>query len=89
MGHRVLPGGRCVLARTVEREARQQQHCPTSLSTLLETLANVRLAMVLQPSGKKGGRPRAEWQLEDSDDDTTQLFRAVVPNRPPFVYTQG
>lgn len=78
-----------LLARTVEREAHRLQCCPKSLSALLETLANVRLTMTLKPSGKKGGRPRAEWQLEESDDDTIQLFRALVPNNPPFVYTDG
>ena len=82
----------CVLAlllvRTVEREVPQRLRCG-SLSALLETLANVRLAMVLQPSGKKGGRPRAEWQLEVTDKDTADLFRAVVPNHQPFVYTDG
>jgi len=78
-----------LLARMVEREAREIQSCPRSLSALLETLANIRLAMVLRPSGKKGGRPRAEWQLEEADDHTARLFRALVPNRPPFVYTDG
>ena len=78
-----------LLARTVEREARKLPSPPKSLSAMLESLANVRLAMILRPSGKKGGRPRAEWQLEDSDDDAFQLFRAVVPNHPPFVYTHG
>lgn len=78
-----------LLARTVEREAQKLQCCPKSLSGLLEALANVRLSMVLRASGKKGGRPRAEWQLEDTDDDALQLFRAVVPNQPPFVYTDG
>jgi transposase len=77
-----------LLARTVERKIQEAQR-PRSLSALLESLANVRLAMILRPSGKKGGRPRAEWQLEDADDESAQLFRAVVPNRPPFVYTDG
>ena len=74
---------------TVEHEARKSPYCPTSLSALLETLSEVRLCMVLRPSGKKGGRPRAEWQLEDSNGEALQLFRAIVPNRPPFVYTDG
>ena len=77
-----------LLTRTVEREVPKLLR-PKSLSALLEALANVRLTMVLRSSGKKGGRPRAEWQLEESDDHATQLFRAVVPNRPPFVYTDG
>lgn len=77
-----------LLARMVEREARRLQR-PDCLSSILDTLATVRLTMVLQPSGKKGGRPRAEWQLEECDDDAARLFRAVVPHKPPFVYTEG
>lgn len=76
-----------LLARVVEHQARKSKSCPKSLPSLLETLADVRLCMVLRPSGKKGGRPRAEWQLEDSNPDALQLFRSVVPNHPPFVYT--
>lgn len=78
-----------LLARIVEHQARKSSSCPKSLPALLETLADVRLCMVLRPSGKKGGRPRAEWQLEDSNPDALQLFRSLVPNRPPFVYTDG
>ncbi len=76
-----------LLARTVEREAQKLPSHPKSLSALLDLLAHVRLSMVLMPSGEKGGRPRAQWQLEDVDDEVMQLFRAIVPNRPPFVYT--
>jgi hypothetical protein len=45
--------------------------------------------MVLQPSGKEGGRPSASWQLEMADDDVAKLFRGLVPDSPPFVYTDG
>jgi len=76
-----------LLARTVEYKARHLDS-PKSLSGLLDALANVRLAMVLQPSGKQGGRPRVEWQLEDTDDDLAKLFQALVPNQAPFVYTR-
>jgi transposase len=77
-----------LLARTLQHEAPEHLR-PDSLSALLETLANVRLAMVLRPSGAKGGRPRADWQLETADDETAGLFRAIVPDRQPFVYTNG
>jgi len=77
-----------LLARVVEREARKLGR-REGLSALLDLLGRVRLAMVLRPSGKKGGRPRADWQLEVADDDAADLFRALVPNRPPFVYTDG
>jgi transposase len=77
-----------LLARVVEREARMlgRQEC---LSGLIDQLSGVRLAMVLHPSGKKGGRPRAQWQLEAADDQVAELFRTVVPKEPPFVYTDG
>ena len=75
------------MARTVEYKARHLDS-PKSLSGLLDALANIRLAMVLQPSGKQGGRPRVEWQLEDTDDDLAELFQALVPNQAPFVYTR-
>jgi transposase len=75
-----------LLARVVEREARRLQR-PEGLSGLLDLLATVRLAMVLKPAGKKGGRPRSEWQLETGNQDATDFFRQIVPNQPPFVYT--
>jgi len=77
-----------LLARVVEAEARKLGH-RENLSGLLDLLAHVRLSMVLKPSGKKGGRPRADWQLEMADKELANLFRAVVPDRTPFVYTDG
>lgn len=75
-----------LLARVVERQARELgRH--EGISGLLELLGTVRLALVLKPSGKKGGRPRAQWQLEDGDQSALSFFRELVPNRPPFVYT--
>lgn len=76
-----------LLARVVEREARQQGRTE-GLSGLLELLATVRLLLVLRPSGK-GGRPRAQWQLEDGAEEATALFRQIVPDKPPFVYTDA
>jgi hypothetical protein len=52
-------------------------------------LGQVRLAMVLRWSGKKGGRPRCDWQLEDRDPEALLLFRHLVPDETPFVYTDG
>ena len=77
-----------LLARMVEREARRRGRTE-GLSGLLELLGRVRLAMVLRPSGKQGGRPRAEWQLEAGPADATDFFRQIVPDRPPFVYTDA
>ena len=44
-----------LLARTVEREVRHQECCPKSLSALLETLAKVRLSMVLVQVARSRG----------------------------------
>jgi transposase len=75
-----------LLARVVEREARAagRREC---LSGIMDVLSDVRLAMVLTASGKKGGRPRATWQLEETAPGIIELFRRLVPGRPPFVYT--
>jgi transposase len=75
-----------LLARVVERETRPLGH-RESLSGLLDRLATIRLALVLRSPGQKGERPRAEWQLEEMDDELAQLFRHLVPDTPPFVYT--
>ena len=77
-----------LLARVVEREARKLQRTE-GLSGLLELLGTVRLALVLMPSGKKGGRPRSQWQLEVGNQDATDFFRQIVPDRAPFVYTDA
>jgi transposase len=75
-----------LLARVVEREARKagMREC---VSGILDLLSDVRLAMMLTASGKKGGRPRASWQLEKTEPETLSLFGRLVPARPPFVYT--
>ena len=75
-----------LLARVVEREARKQRRTE-GLSGLLDLLGTVRLAMVLRSTGDKGGRPRSEWQLETANQGATDFFRQLVPNKPPFVYT--
>jgi len=77
-----------LLARVVEREARKLQRTE-GLSGLLDLLSTVRLAMVLRSAGEKGGRPRTEWQLEAGNKDATEFFRQIVPDKPPFVYTDG
>ena len=77
-----------LLGRVVEIEARKLRRTE-GLSGLLDLLGTVRLAMVLRPSGEKGGRPRTEWQLETGNQDATDFFRKIVPNNPPFVYTDS
>jgi transposase len=63
-----------LLSRLVEREA-QQAGYQGSLSGLLDQLASIRLAVVLRPASEKGGRPRCEWTLEDSQESTRQIFQ--------------
>jgi transposase len=75
-----------LLARVIEHEARQL-HYRQGLSGLLELLGTIRLAMVLRPAGKKGGRPRCDWMLEQSEPEARRLFEHLVPPQPPFVYT--
>jgi len=76
-----------LLARVIEREARSLGH-KESLSAILDRLAEIRLSMILMPSGEKGGRPRAQWQLEIAEDETYKLFANLVPPKQPFVYTR-
>jgi hypothetical protein len=95
-GH--LPSGRRVhvqgfirslgllLARVVEHEASRLGY-GDGPSGPLEMLGKVRLATVLIPPGRQGGRSRREWRLEDTDPRAQALFRHLVPPRPPFVYT--
>ena len=77
-----------LISRVVEHEARKLGRSE-GLSALLDRLGTVRLAMVLRPSGKKGGRPRCQWQLEVCEPETLRLFKSLVPPKPPFVYTDG
>ena len=72
-----------LVARTVEHQARRQGW-KGSLSGLLDRLASIRLAMVLQPTK---GRPRCTWQLEETDPETHALFASLVPSAAPFCYT--
>jgi len=82
----------CLLAlmmgRLIERTARTLGRTE-SLSSLMDELETIRLAMVLTKSGSKAGRPRAEWMLEKTETKSLELFQALVPNAPPFVYTQS
>jgi Leucine carboxyl methyltransferase len=75
-----------LLGRVVEFQARQLDYTE-GLSGLLALLGTVRLAMVLKPAGKHGGRPRCGWMLEHTEPDAMRLFRHLVPAQPPFMYT--
>jgi transposase len=75
-----------LLCRLIERECRTLGY-QDSLSHLLELLGRIRLALLVQPSGTRGGRPRCTWVLEESEPEARRLFHHLVPQQPPFVYT--
>jgi len=75
-----------LLGRVTELKARKRGY-REGLSGLLDLLATIRLAMTLRSSGNKGGRPRCQWQLEETEPDALRLFEHLVPPKPPFVYT--
>jgi transposase len=75
-----------LLGRVVELEARKLGY-GQGLSGLLDLLGTIRLAMTLQSSTDKAGRPRCEWRLEEAEPDAIRLFKHLVPPEPPFVYT--
>jgi len=77
-----------LLGRVIEKQARTLGRTQ-SLSRLMDELDTVRLAMVLTPSGKRAGRPRCQWMLEQTEPTTLALFKSLVPDSPPFVYTQA
>lgn len=77
-----------LLCRLVERESRATGY-PGSLSSLLDVLGSIRLAMVLWPAESPRGHPRCGWVLEESAPDAWHLYQRLVPPVPPCVYTAG
>lgn len=75
-----------LLCRLMECECRAIGY-HGSLSHLLDLLGTVRLALIVRPSGTRGGRPRCAWVLEDSEPEAWRLYSHLVPSKPPFVYT--
>jgi hypothetical protein len=75
-----------LLCRLIERESRAAGYAG-NLAHRLALLGTIRLAMIVQPSGTPGGRPRCAWVLEESASEARRLYQHVVPHRPPFVYT--
>ena len=77
-----------LLGRVIEKQARTLGR-KTSLSRIMDELDAIRLAMVLKTSGTRAGRPRCQWMLEQADADAMALFKTLVPDKAPFVYTQA
>jgi len=77
-----------LLCRLVERESRSAGY-QGSLSSLLDVLGSIRVAMVLWPAESPREQPRCGWVLEESEPDAWHLYQRLVPPVPPFVYTAG
>jgi transposase len=77
-----------LLCRLVERECRGAGY-QGSLSSLLDLLSTIRLALVLWPADTPKGHPRCTWLLEDCAPEAWQLYQRLVPPVPPFVYTSS
>jgi transposase len=75
-----------LLCRLVERECRSAGY-QGSLSSLLELLSTIRLALVLWPADTPKGHPHCTWLLEDCAPEAWQLYQHLVPPVSPFVYT--
>lgn len=77
-----------MLSRLLHKIAREQHEYSGDVDTLLDDLGSVRLALLMRaPANRKAGRPHCTWMLEDRNDSTTELFKTLVPNEEPFVYT--
>lgn len=77
-----------LLLRVLEREAGSAGFA-ASPEVLLESLARVRLAQVVQAPGVQGGRPRVEWQLEKADAQALRLYEHIVPSAARSAYTDA
>lgn len=76
-----------LLARLLHKVAREQHQYSGDVDTLFDDLGTVRLALLVQASIRKGGRPHCTWKLEHRDNSVVELFKTLVPNQEPFVYT--
>jgi transposase len=62
-----------LLASLIWRDARMKASFTGTLDTLLDTLNNIRLATLLEMSGKRG-KPRATRQIEEMTEDQSRLM---------------
>jgi transposase len=66
-----------LLGRLLLRRAQQQVHFPGTVRGLIEKLAQIRLATVVEPQAGKG-RPRVRTQREDCPPEIAQLADALL-----------
>ena len=76
-----------LLSRLLHKIAREQHEYSGGVDSLLDDLGTVRLALLMQASNRKGARPQCTWMLEERDYSILDFFKALVPNKEPFVYT--
>lgn len=76
-----------MLGRILELRARQlgRMEC---LSKLMDRLATIRLALVINTPGKGKKNQKASWVLESANEKLLDFYHALVPRKAPFVYTQ-
>lgn len=74
-----------MLTKLLHRSLRDKHLHATSSDDLLDTLATIRLALIVETPQK--GKPVCRWQLEDYQNGAMVLFKALVPNVEPLVYT--
>jgi hypothetical protein len=65
-----------LLAALVRRHARRMGY-EQGIAALLGMLNGVRMVLRTECTGRPG-RPRAHWQLEDTDADALRLYRSLV-----------
>jgi len=81
-----------LLAALVWRDARTKAHFKGTLDTLLDILNRIRLATILEKTGKKG-RPKARYQLEERSPEEELLVEVLnlkdLHLRPPQIRGVG
>lgn len=77
-----------MLGGILELRARQfgRTEC---LSKLMDRLAKIRLALVIDASGKRKKDQKVSWVLETTDEKMLDFYHSLVPKKAPFVYTRS
>ncbi len=76
-----------LLSRLLHKIAQEQHEYSGGVDSLLDDLGTVRLALLMRTPNRKGARPQCTWMLEERDNSILDFFKALVPNKEPFVYT--
>jgi len=77
-----------MLSRLLHKIAREKHGYSGDVDSLLDDLGTVRLALLMRSSGsRKGTHAHCTWTLEERSNSIDELFKILVPNQEPFVYT--